>query len=187
MNSAATRAPSEATSLDGLVEQWAAVIGSFSDTTVESILLQAENVCAALQALQPHGPNARQLLRARARLSQPMLSKLEAIGRYLPLMRPKAHNLPPSINSLYILTRKPYHQFLKAAEIDLRGMSRTAIRQLVANTKQPPAMGNLLTVKASADITEEAKLALTTLIRRTLSKIAEEIGIELQVSGRPKR
>lgn len=141
---------SESEAIRDLVEQWASRIRRTSGATVEAILMQAENVLEALRELRPHGPKARQLLQARARLSQPVLSKLEAIGRHAPLMRLKAAKLPPSVSSLYTLTQKPWSQFLKAIEIDLRGLSGTEIHHLFEPSPQPSTMSRLMTLPSLA-------------------------------------
>ena len=119
------------------VETWAMVIGRCLDKFVDVILILAESVLAALRELRPHYPRARYLLQARTRLSQPMVSKLEAIGRHAALMRPKAMRSLPSRSSFYILSQKPARQYLRTVEIDLRWMSYAKIRQLCADDEQP--------------------------------------------------
>jgi hypothetical protein len=169
--------------IDRLIEQWAARIRRSSGTTVEAILMQAENVLGAISALRPHGPKARRLLQMRARLSQPMLSKLEAIGRHSGLMRLKVERLPPSVSSLYLLTREPWRQYLKAIEIDLRDMTRSEISRLRAHAPQPMAMRKLMTIKVPLDIGEAERLQLIKAIRSAVTQIAEDRGIELRTDA----
>jgi hypothetical protein len=172
----------DAEALDGLIERWAAKIKRSSSTTVEGILMQAENVLEALRELRPHGPKARQLLQARARLSQPMISKLEAVGRHAALMRLRASRLPPSISSLYVLTRKPWRQFLKAIEIDLRGMSRVELQQLFVPPAQPRRMSRLMAISIPHDLSGTARQELIIDIRAALGQISEARGIDLGLS-----
>jgi hypothetical protein len=172
----------DAEALDCLIEQWAARIKRSSSTTVEGILMQAENVLEALRELRPHGPRARQLLQARARLSQPMVSKLEAIGRHAALMRLRASRLPPSISSLYVLTQKPWRQFLKAIEIDLRGMSRVELQQLFALPAQPRRMSRLMTISIPHDLSAAARQEVIIDIQAALGQISEDHGVDLGLS-----
>jgi hypothetical protein len=166
--------------LDRLIERWAARIGQSSGRTVEGILLQAENVLSALRELRPYGPQARHMLQTRSRLSQPTLSKLEAIGRHAELMRLRASKLPPSVSSLYALTLKPWNQFLKAIEVDLRGMSRSEIQRLFAHAPPPNRMCKLMTISIAPHVGEATRLQLIADIRGALALIAKDRRIELK-------
>jgi hypothetical protein len=92
--------PDRAEALYRLVETWAILIGRSLDKFVDSVLILAASVLAALRELRPHGPSARRLPQTRAHLSQPMVSKLESIGRH-------TAQLLPSSSFLYIPSQKP--------------------------------------------------------------------------------
>lgn len=172
--------------LECLVEQWAARIGHSSGRTVEGILLQAENVMKALRDLRPYGPKARIMLQARARLSQPALSRLEAIGRHAELMRLRASKLPPSVSSLYALTRMPWNRFLKAIEIDLRGLSRAGIQQLFAHAPPSRKMCRLLTIRIAPEVNETTRAQLIADIGAAVARIAENRKIDLKSTPSPQ-
>jgi hypothetical protein len=167
------------------VQRWAREIRYRSGWTVETILVTGEKLLAARKELAPHGPKARAMLATETRLSRPMMSRLEAIGRHATLFRPRAANLPPHISSLYALTRKPLAQLGKAIGRDLRGMTRTEIGRLF--TTAPPPKGSrvrLMTIAAPASIAAETRLALTADIRLALERIGLEHGVGLAVSPR---
>jgi hypothetical protein len=160
------------------VQRWAREIQSRSNWTVETILVTGEKLLAAYKDLAPHGPKARAMLAAETRLSRPMMSKLEAIGRHAAFFRPRAANLPPHISSLYALTRKPFGEFSKLIERDIRGMTRTDIARLSA-----PAPGasrlRLMTISIPGAVGDETRREVMVDIRDALRQIAEGHGIEI--------
>jgi hypothetical protein len=83
------------------IERWVAMISDCLAVMLAGILLSAQNVFHAVLDLGRHGPQARLSLRLKARLSEPMMAKLEAIGRHCELFRRKAHTLPAPVSSLY--------------------------------------------------------------------------------------
>jgi len=117
--------------LDRRINKWAAMISDCSGSTLAGILLSAENVFHAVRDLSSYGPEVRRTLQARARLSQPMMSKLEAIGRHAALFRLQADNLPPSVSSLYALAQRPGHEMIRAIATDLRDKTRAEIKGAV--------------------------------------------------------
>ena len=87
--------------LDHRMERWTAMISDCLAITLAGLLLSARNVFHAMRDLGRYGLEARRRLQFKARLSQPMMAKLEAIGRHCELFRRKAHNLPaPSVPSM---------------------------------------------------------------------------------------
>jgi len=177
-----TSTPCESGALDRLVAQWAAKIATSSGTTVEAIVTHAQNVCAALQELEPHGQKARQLLATRSGLSRSMMSKLETIGRHADPLRRRAGFLPPSVSSLYALARKPSPGFDQALTMDLRGKSRAEITALFAlpSPRKPPR--KLMTVLLPPDLDEAARRALLADLDEALARIAENHKVDLDVS-----
>src|SRR5437773_611979 len=119
--------------LDRRINRWAAMISDCSGSTLAGILLSAENVFHAVRDLGSYGPEARRMLQARARLSQPKMAKLEAIGRRAALFRLQADNLPLSVSSLYDLARRPDHEMIRAIATDLREKTRAEIKGLFAS------------------------------------------------------
>ena len=87
MNSPVTRIEM----LGHCMERWAAMISVCLATTLAGILLSAQNVFHAVRDLWRYGPQAQLRLQLKAPLSQPMMVKLEAIGRYCQLLRQNAH------------------------------------------------------------------------------------------------
>jgi hypothetical protein len=173
--------------LDQTVQRWARKLRASSGWTVETILATAENLLAALQELEPHGPKARDMLAAEARLSRPTMSRLETIGRHAGMLRLRAANLPPYVSSLYVLTRKPFAQFKKAIETDLRGLSRSEIAALFSPAQVSAPRRRLITIAAPADIADETRRAVMADIHAALARIGEAHGIGLALSPRSRR
>jgi len=82
-----------------------------------------------------YGPQVWRRLQFKVRLSQPMMSKLEAIGRDSQLFRRKAHNLPASVGSPYGLAQKPPHETAGAIETDLRSKTRSQIMAIALSVR----------------------------------------------------
>jgi hypothetical protein len=181
--------PRETEPLDQAVQRWARKLRATSGWTVETILATAENLLAALQELEPHGQKARAMLAAEARLSRPMMSRLEGIGRHAGMLRLRAANLPPYVTSLYVLTRKPFAEFKKAIETDLRGLSRSEIASLFSPAPVPAPRRKLITIRAPAGLADETRRAVMADIHSALARIGEAHGIALVLSpgGRRRR
>jgi hypothetical protein len=170
--------------LHAAVQRWAREIRYKSGWTVETILATGEKLLAARRDLEPYGPKARAMLAAEARLSRPMMSRLEAIGRHAGMFRLRAANLPPYVSSLYALTQKPFADFKKAIETDLRGMSRAEIARLFAPLPRQDARRKLMTIAIPAGVADERRRAVTADIRAALERIGEEHGIGFAISPR---
>jgi hypothetical protein len=175
----------EAEPLQQAVQRWARQIRASSGRTVETILATAENLLNALKELEPQGTKARQMLALEARLSQPMMAKLEAIGRHAPMLRLKVANLPPYVSSLYALTQKPFADFMKAIDTDLRGMSSSEIARLFAAPSRKPCR-KFMTIAIPSGMPKEARRELMTDIRAAIERIADAHRIDLIVSPRAK-
>lgn len=176
----------EAEPLHQAVERWARQIRATSGRTVETILATAEYLLAALKELAPHGTKARQMLARETRLSVPMMAKLEAIGQHAPMLRLKVANLPPYVSSLYALTQKPFADFMKAIDTDLRGMNRSEIARLFTAPARKPRR-KLMTIAVPADMPKEARRELITEIRTAIERIGDAHRIDLIVSPRAIR
>ena len=170
--------------LDHRIERWAAMISDCSATTLAGILLSAENVFHAVSELGRYGPQARHRLQVKARLSQPMMSKLEAIGRHAGLLRRKAHNLPPSVSSLYFLACKPDHELAGAIEMDLRGKTRSQLMALFAAPRLDQIAQRLMTISVPPGVANATKLLLIADIKTALDRIGQERKIALSVKSR---
>jgi hypothetical protein len=173
----------EAEPLQEAVQRWARQIRASSGRTIETILATAENLLAALKELEPHGTKARQVLALEARLSLPMMAKLEAIGRHAPVLRLKVANLPPYVSSLYALTQKPFADFMKAIDTDLRGMSSSEIARLFVSAS-PVSRRRLVTIAIPSGMPREARRVLMTDIRAAIERIGDAHRIDLIVSPR---
>jgi hypothetical protein len=123
------------------------------------------------------------VLALEARLSLPMMAKLEAIGRHAPVLRLKVANLPPYVSSLYALTQKPFADFMKAIDTDLRGMSSSEIARLFAAPSRKPCR-KLMTIAIPSDMPREARHELMTDIRAAIERIGDAHRIDLIVSPR---
>ena len=157
------------------------MISDCSATTLAGILLNAENVFHAARDLGRYGPQARRRLQLKARLSQPMMSKLEAIGRHAEFFRRKAHNLPPSVSSLYALAKKPPHEIARAIEMDLRGKTRAEITGLFAAPTPARRPQRLMTISVPAGVADATKFQLIAGIKAAISRIGQERKIALSV------
>jgi len=155
-----------------------------SATTLAGILLNAENVFHAVRDLGRYGPQARRRLQLKTRLSQPMMSKLEAIGRHAELFRRKAHNLPPSVSSLYALAQKPPHEIAGAIEMDLRGKSRSEITGMFAAPRPARRPQRLMTILVPAGVADATKFQLIADIKLAIGRIGQERKIALSVRSR---
>jgi hypothetical protein len=170
--------------LDHRIERWAVMISDCSATTVAGILLIAENVFHAVRDLGRYGPQARLRLQLKARLSQPMMAKLEAIGRHAEVFRRKAHNLPPSVSSLYALARKSPHKMASAIEMDLRGKTRSEIMELFAAPRAAKPAQRLMTISAPPGVADATKLQLIADIKAAIGRIGGERKIVLSIKAR---
>jgi hypothetical protein len=173
----------EAEPLHQAVQRWARQIRASSGRTVETILATAENLLGALKELEPHGTKARQMLALEARLTLPLMAKLEAIGRHAPMLRLKVANLPPYVSSLYALTQKPFADFMKAIDTDLRGLSSSEIARLFASTS-PVSRRRLMTIAIPSGLPKEARRELMTDIRAAIERIGDAHRIDLIISPR---
>ncbi|MGE0008154.1 MAG: hypothetical protein AB7S92_21545 [Parvibaculaceae bacterium] len=162
--------------LHDAVRRWAAEIRHRSGWTVETILVAAENLLAAVQDLAPHGPHARNLLAAEAKLSRAMMSRLEAIGRNAATLRLYSANLPPHLSSLHALTRLPCTQFRRAVASDLRGMSCAAIvRRFTPAPPRRPRGGRMI-IALPAGMAEETRRKVEAEIAAAVARIAKDHG-----------
>jgi len=174
--------------LDRRINRWAAMISDCSGSTLAGILLNAENVFHAVRDLGSYGPGARRMLQTKARLSQPMMSKLEAIGRHAALFRLQADNLPPSVSSLYALAQRPGHEMIRAIAMNLRDKTRAEIKGLFAPARPARTTQPLMTIVVPAGVQNATKLQLIADIEAALDRIGEERKIGLSVrSRRPGR
>jgi hypothetical protein len=173
--------------LEETVERWARRLRATSGRTVESILATSEILIEALEALKVHGFKARTMLAAQARLSRPMMSRLEAIGRHAPMLRLRASTLPPYVTSLYALTQMPFGPFKKAIAADLRGLSRADIARVSGMASSPTQRRKLMIIKVSGDLADETRRAILEDIHSAVTRIGEAHGIGLAVSPRPRR
>jgi hypothetical protein len=172
--------------LNTAVQRWAQEIRYKSRWTVETILGTAEKLLAACEELEPYGPKARAMLAAEARLSRPMMSRLEAIGRHAAMLRRKISNLPPHVSSLYALTRLPFAQFRKAIETDLRGMSCAAIMRHFAPRPPEASHRRLMTIALPAGIVKETRHPVMMDIRAAVARIAQVHGLEIAASPKAR-
>ena len=170
--------------LDRRINKWAAMISDCSGSTLAGILLSAENVFHAVRDLSSYGPEVRRTLQARARLSQPMMSKLEAIGRHAALFRLQADNLPPSVSSLYALAQRPGHEMIRAIATDSREKTRAEIKGLFASACPARTTQPLMTIAVPAGVGNATKLQLIADIKSALDRIGEERKIGLSIRSR---
>lgn len=166
------------------VERWARELRYKSGWTVETILATAEKLVAACEALAPYGPKARAMLAAEARLSRPMMSRLEAIGRHAAMLRAAAANLPPHVSSIHALTRLPFTRFRTAIAMDLRGLSCAAIARHFAPAPPKGSRLRLMTITLPAGTPEATRRAVTADIGAALACIAQDHGIDVTASRR---
>jgi len=100
------------------------------------------------------------------------------------LLRRKAHNLPPSVSSLYALARKPQHELAGAIEMDLRGKTRSQIMALFAAPRLAQPAQRLMTISVPPGVANATKLLLIADIKTALGRISQERKIALSVKSR---
>lgn len=167
--------------LDHIIDRLAAKISGSCTNSLDAILTNAENVSEALKELEPHGKRARRQLRKRANLSQPMMAKLEAIGRHSQLFRSKAYNLPPSMSTLYALTCLPEEEMRNKIEMDLRAVSRSKLVNFASHSPPSPSTVWLLSVFTQTDLDDEKKLELIQEISANVMNVAERHAVKISV------
>lgn len=117
----------ESNNIQQILDLWAEKISQASARNLDAILTRAESVNQALAELAPYGKKARRKLQKMVGLSQSTMAKLEKVGVRVDSFRAMAHNLPPSMSTLYELARMPDATMLSLIAKDIRTLSRSKL------------------------------------------------------------